>query len=83
MNDVVVHVYDLCGDENTGGWVKHAVNLSAYVNQTVTLQVRAETDADLNSNLFVDDFSFQASAAVNAATASLEDKNNPANMHEK
>jgi hypothetical protein len=55
--------YDLCITANTGGWVRHTVNLSAYAGQTVTLQIRAETDGSLNSNLFVDDVSFAATAS--------------------
>jgi serine protease len=55
--------YDLCTTANTGGWVRHTVNLSAYAGQTVTLQIRAETDGSLNSNLFVDDVSFAATAS--------------------
>jgi uncharacterized repeat protein (TIGR01451 family) len=59
----VVDVYDLCSDENTGGWVKHVVNLGAYAGQSVSLQIRIETDSSLVSHLLVDDVSFQASAA--------------------
>jgi serine protease len=64
VGNIVVDSYNLCSDENTGGWVKHSVNLGAYVGQTVTLQIRAETDSSGNSNLFVDDVSLQASASV-------------------
>ena len=46
---------------NTGGWVTHSVNLSAYAGQTVALQIRVETDSSLNSNLFVDDVAMMAS----------------------
>ena len=64
INDsTVVDQYNLCSSANTGGWVKHVVNLSAYAGQSVSLQIRAETDSSLNSNLFVDDVSFQASAS--------------------
>jgi hypothetical protein len=63
VNGSAVEVYDLCSSSSTGGWVKHSVNLSAYAGQSVTLQIRAETDAVLNSNLFVDDVSLQASPA--------------------
>jgi len=64
INDTtIVDVYDLCGSTDTGGWVKHSVNLSAYAGQTVPLQIRAETDVSAVSNLFVDDVSFQSSAA--------------------
>lgn len=64
VNGSVVDAYDLCTATNTGGWVKHTVNLGAYAGQTVTLQLRVETDESLNSNLFIDDVSFQASAGT-------------------
>lgn len=64
IDSSVVDVYDLCTTTNTGGWVQHSVNLSAYVGQSVTLQIRAETDSSVNSNLFVDDVSLQASASA-------------------
>jgi bacillolysin len=60
----VVNVYDLCSSKNTGGWVKHVVNLSAFAGQMVLLQIRAETDSSLNSNLFIDDVSFQSTPTV-------------------
>ncbi len=60
----VVNQYDLCEATKTNGWVKHVVNLNAYKGQTVSLQIRAETDASFNSNLFIDDVSFQASASA-------------------
>jgi hypothetical protein len=60
----VVDVYDLCLSTETGGWVHHVVNLGAYAGQSVSLQIRVETDSILNSNLFVDDVSFQATATV-------------------
>jgi subtilisin family serine protease len=62
----VVDRYDLCTDANTGGWVKHVVNLGAYVGQTVQLQIRTETNSTLNSNLFVDDVTLQPTAAAAA-----------------
>ncbi|MBK8128849.1 MAG: hypothetical protein IPK53_07865 [bacterium] len=62
VNGTGIDVYDLCSSSSTGGWVHHVVNLSAYVGQTISLQIRSETDASLNSNLFVDDVSFQATA---------------------
>jgi hypothetical protein len=59
----VVDQYNLCQSENTGGWVRHTVNLNAYAGQSISLQIRVETDESRNSNLFVDDVSFQASAS--------------------
>jgi len=53
--------------------VKHSVNLAAYGGQTVTVQIRAETNGTGLSSLFVDDFSFQASAALYEAPAAPAD----------
>jgi C1A family cysteine protease len=64
VNSTTINIYNLCSSQNTGGWVKHVVNLSAYAGQTVTLQIRVETNSTLNSNLFVDDVSFQTSASA-------------------
>ncbi len=61
-DSTVVDTYDLCVNENTGGWAKHVVNLSAWSNQTVLVRIVVVTDESLNSNLFVDDVSFEASA---------------------
>lgn len=76
VNGTVVDVYDLCQAQNTNAWVRHTVNLSAYAGQTVALQIRAETDESFNSNLFVDDVSFQASAAA-AGSAAVPPPYNP------
>ncbi|HTP07433.1 MAG TPA: hypothetical protein VMP08_04235 [Anaerolineae bacterium] len=69
VNGTVADVYTLCTTNNTGGWVKHVVNLSVYSGQIVTLQIRAETDSTNNSNLFVDDVAFQSSPVVAAFDA--------------
>ncbi|MBE9508603.1 MAG: hypothetical protein IMY86_11195, partial [Chloroflexi bacterium] len=76
INGTVVDQYDLCEDENTGGWVKHVVNLSAYAGQSVSLQIWAETDSSLNSNLLVDDVSFQTSASSAQGNPTLFDSEN-------
>lgn len=55
INDTTVQTIDLCGDNNTSGWVNRTVDLSAYAGQTVTLQIRVETDGSLNSNYYIDD----------------------------
>lgn len=47
--------FDLCVSTNTGDWVKHTIDLSAYVGQTIELRFQAETDAALLSDFFVDD----------------------------
>lgn len=62
-NGTTVHTYDLCSSTDTGGWVQKTVNLASYSGQTVTVRVEVTTDSSLVSNLFVDDFSFQAAPA--------------------
>ncbi len=54
------HVYNLCKSQNTSGWVKYSVDLSAYAGQTVNLRLSVQTNASDGSNLFVDDVAFQA-----------------------
>jgi len=62
VNNIEVDSYNLCISQNTGGWVKHVVYLGAYSNQSVNLQILAETDDLLNSHLLVDDVSFETTA---------------------
>lgn len=64
VDGTTINQYNLCSSANTGGWVKHVVNLGAYSGQTVTLRIRVTTDSSLVSNLFVDDVAFQASASA-------------------
>lgn len=64
INGGAVSTYDLCSSVNTGGWVKRVINLGAYAGQSVTLQFRVSTDSSDNSNLFIDDVAFQATAAL-------------------
>ena len=63
VNSTVVNQFNLCSSTATGGWVRRTVNLSAYAGQTVALQLRVETDASLNSNLFIDDVSLTNAVA--------------------
>jgi hypothetical protein len=60
--------YALCSATSTAGWLQHTVDLSAYAGQSVTLQIRIETDSSGISNLLVDDAAFSASAASNTTT---------------
>lgn len=64
INNTPVDTYDLCTSANTGGWVEHVVNLNAYAGQSVTLQIRTETDGSNISNLFVDDVVFPPAIVV-------------------
>ena len=69
VNNTTVESYPLCGATETNGWVLHSVNLSAYSGQSVSLQLRVVTDSYVNSNLFIDDVSFQASQMVGQVQA--------------
>jgi hypothetical protein len=62
VNSAVVEKYYLCVPNNANGWVKRVVNLSAYAGQSVSLQIYAETNASINSNLFIDHVAFQSTS---------------------
>jgi serine protease len=66
VNGLVVDVYELCTTEETFNWVRHSVDLSAYAGQTVSVQIRVETDEAFESSLYLDDVSFAASAVTTA-----------------
>ncbi len=67
VDDVEVETYDLCGLQNTGGYVEHVVDLAAYAGQRIRLRIRVDTDSAFNSNLYVDDVSFQTGALADQA----------------
>lgn len=58
----VIDAFGLCATANTSGWVQRTVSLAAFAGQNVSLQIRAETDASILSNLLVDDVGFTASS---------------------
>jgi hypothetical protein len=58
IDDVPILQFDLCADQQTGTWVRQDLDLSAYAGQVVDLEFQVVTDGSLNSNLFVDDVSF-------------------------
>lgn len=61
INNINVTTVNLCSSNNTNGWVKRTVDLGTYAGQTVSLQIRVETDESLNSNYFVDDVALSGS----------------------
>lgn len=67
VDGTMVKQYGLCEATETGGWVQQSVNLAAYAGQSVLLEFVVENDSTDNSNWFLDDVAFSASAA--AATA--------------
>jgi hypothetical protein len=64
VNGTAVKEYDLCDANETGGWVQQSVNLAAYAGQSILLEFVIETDSAANSNWFIDDVAFAASAAA-------------------
>lgn len=54
----VVDAYILCEENSTGGWQRRVVNLSAFAGQRGFLEFTAFTDDVLNSNLFIDEVTF-------------------------
>lgn len=60
INGSGVDILDLCTSQNTSGWEKRVVDLSAYSGQTVTLAFHVFTDSVDSSNWFIDDVAFQA-----------------------
>jgi hypothetical protein len=61
INSTEVDVDELCQANNTNGWVQKVIDLSAYAGESVLIQIRAECNGTLNSNLFVDHVAFQSS----------------------
>jgi len=77
LNDTnVVDNFDLCNAQAMSGWAWRSVNLSAYSGQQVSLQIRAETDSTLNSNLFVDDI-YWSSDVVGPAQVNVYHQDTP------
>lgn len=66
VNGSTIQSYGLCDDNNTGGYIRQSLNLSAYAGQSVTIAFGITTDSSVNSNFFLDDVSFATSAADGA-----------------
>ena len=64
VNSNEVDVYDICEANNTNGWVQRVLDLSTYAGQSVFIQIRAECNATMNSNLFIDHVGFQYSSSI-------------------
>jgi hypothetical protein len=61
INGVEVDFYDLCDDGSVVNrtWVNYRVNLFGYQGQNVSLKVYYFNDATIESDFFVDDFTFE------------------------
>lgn len=55
---------DLCSDNESSGWVKKTIDLSGYAGESVSLQIRVETDSAIDSSLFIDNIFFQSSSEL-------------------
>ena len=57
----------LCYSNATNGWIHRPVDLSAYAGTTQTIRFMVSTDATNNSNVFLDDISFETSTALSSS----------------
>jgi len=57
----------LCSLNATNAWIHRPVDLSAYAGTTQTIRFMVSTDASLNSNVFLDDISFETSTALSSS----------------
>ena len=69
VNGNPLQLYGLCDANESADWVLDSIDLSAFKGQSVTLQFFTFTDGSFNSNLFIDDVSFAASAAAEDASS--------------
>jgi hypothetical protein len=74
INGTQVDKYDLCTTTSTVDWVPHNVDLTNYVGQSVTLQIRVTTDDSNISNLFLDDVNLMMSPLSLGINPSLAPK---------
>ncbi len=58
----------VCDDNNTYGWVHRVLDLSTYAGTTQTIKFLVSTDSSLNSNVFLDDISFEVSSALSGTS---------------
>jgi hypothetical protein len=58
LDATIIQTWNLCESTDMSGWAALDLNLNAYNGQTVTLNIQAITNNDVdNSNLFIDDVS--------------------------
>ncbi|MBM3127428.1 MAG: hypothetical protein FJ009_02190 [Chloroflexi bacterium] len=67
VGGVMLVEFDLCRNNNTGGWVRRAVDISAHAGQTRWVQFVAYLDRDTNSNFLVDDVVISSTVGAPAA----------------
>ncbi len=57
----------ICYSNATNAWVHRVLDLSAYAGTTQTIMFMASTNGSLNSNVFLDDISFETSTALSGS----------------
>jgi TolB protein len=60
VDGVTLRTFPLCLAENTVGWQRASLDLSAYAGKTVTIAFRGEFDESVVSSFFVEDVGFSA-----------------------
>jgi M6 family metalloprotease-like protein len=68
----LVGSWDLCSTTTTSGWTKTSIDLSALAGSSKEIKFAVITDGSLNSNLFLDDVSFEVLAATSQPVLSSE-----------
>ena len=66
VNGSRIDHFDLCENTATTGWVRQVVDLNNFKGLTVTLEIRGNCNSpdERVSNLFLDDFSLQATGNI-------------------
>ena len=64
--------WDLCDSTSTDGWIETSFNLSSFAGSSIVIKFAVTTDGSLNSNLFLDDVSFEVLAATSQPVLSSE-----------
>lgn len=67
VGSTAVFTETLCVSNETNAWVHRTVDLSAYAGTTQAIMFRAETNSANNSNVFLDDISFETSTALSGS----------------
>ena len=57
-SDILIN-WDLCVDSQTGGWVEHTIDLSAYAGSSAWINLSVAVDDADTSQVFIDDVSFE------------------------
>lgn len=59
IDQIAINEIMLCEGHESNSWTKRTLDLSAYAGRTINLKFIVQTNGVLNSNLFLDDVSFE------------------------